>query len=59
MDKKREWEKANTTRMSFKFQNSTDADILAYLRKQPSMQGAIKEALRERMRLESEQSPDK
>ena len=59
MDKKREWEKANTVRMSFKFQKSTDADILAYLKTQPSMQGAIKEALRERMRLESEQSPDK
>lgn len=36
-----------TTRVGLKLNNNTDADILKWLEKQPSKQGAIKEAIRE------------
>ena len=41
------WVKANTTRIALKLQNSTDSDLINYLSKVPSKQGAIKQALRE------------
>ena len=36
----------STTRIAMKLNNSSDADILDWLNKQPSKQGAIKEAIR-------------
>lgn len=42
----KEWDKKNTTRINLKLNNNTDKDILDYLAKQPSKQGAIKAALR-------------
>jgi len=43
---KRAWMKANTTKVSMKLNNKTDADILERLSKQASMQGYIKELIR-------------
>lgn len=43
---KKEWDKLNTTDVRVKLNNRTDKDLLDYLAKQPSKQGAIKAALR-------------
>lgn len=46
----KEWKKNNTQHFGFRLQNSTDADILAYIKEQTaqgkSVQGIIKDALR-------------
>lgn len=47
---KRDWDAANTVFVGLKFNNNTDADIIAWLAKQPSKQGAIKAAIRSAMR---------
>lgn len=47
-----EWEKDNVTRVSLKFMNSTDADIVNYLKGKPK-QETIKRALRLLMEHES------
>lgn len=36
----------NTVRVSLKLNRRTDADVIAWLEKQPSKSGAIKEAIR-------------
>lgn len=41
-----EWDKKNTTRVSIKLVNTTDADILAWLDAQPNKQGYIKSLIR-------------
>ena len=40
----------NTKRYNIKLSRKTDADIIEYLDRVPSMQGAIKAALREQMK---------
>lgn len=40
------WNKDNTTRIPFRLNNHTDADIIAYLKKQPNTQGYIKSLIR-------------
>lgn len=41
------WDAEHTTRITLKLNNRTDADILAYLARQDSKQGRIKELIRE------------
>lgn len=41
------WDKENTTKITFKFNNNTDADILEFLNNAPNKQGLIKELLRQ------------
>lgn len=41
------YDAANTTRVSLKLNNKTDADILAKLEQEPSMQGYIKQLIRQ------------
>lgn len=48
-------EKAYTRRYGLKLNTNTDKDIIAWLEKQPSMQGAIKAAVRAQM--EKEEQP--
>lgn len=48
---KRDWDKENTVFVGLKLNNKTDADIIAWLAKQTSRQGAIKNAIRSSMRL--------
>ena len=43
---KKEWEKANTTRIQLKLNNNTDKDILAKLNTVPSKQGYIRSLIR-------------
>ena len=43
---KRAWMKANTTKVSLKLNNKTDAEIIKRLSQQESMQGYIKELIR-------------
>lgn len=43
---KRAWMKANTTKVSLKLNNKTDADIIERLAKQASKQGYIKALIR-------------
>lgn len=43
---KRAWMKANTTKVSMKLNNKTDADILERLGQQESIQGYIKSLIR-------------
>lgn len=43
---KRAWDAKNTTYMSLKLNNKTDADILRHLDKQASKQGYIKALIR-------------
>lgn len=40
------YDAANTTQIKFKFNNKTDADILAYLDKLDNKQGYIKDLIR-------------
>ena len=44
---KRAWMKANTTKVSMKLNNKTDADILAKLGEVESKQGYVKRLIRE------------
>ena len=39
----------NTRKYSLKFNRNTDADLINYLESQPSIQAAIKDALREKI----------
>lgn len=41
------YNRENTTKISIKLNNNTDADILDFLSKQDSKQGTIKAAMRE------------
>lgn len=43
---KREWDKANTVFVGLKLNSNTDSDIIEWLAKQPSRQGAVKAAIR-------------
>ena len=43
---KTDWDKANTRIVSLKLNAHTDADIITWLAKQPSKQGAIREVLK-------------
>lgn len=47
---KREWDAAHTVFVGLKLNSNTDADIITWLAKQPSKQGAIKNAIRAGMR---------
>lgn len=40
------WDRNNTTQLKLKLNNRTDADILAWLEKQDSKQGAVKKLIR-------------
>lgn len=42
----KKWTKENSTTFTFRFQNKGDADIIAYLNKQDSKNGKIKELIR-------------
>lgn len=44
-----EWQKEHVKRVLIKLNKNTDADIIAELEKQDSMQGYIKKAIREKM----------
>jgi hypothetical protein len=44
---RKKWTQKNTTHITMKLQNSTDADIIEYLRTCDSKQGIIKKAIRE------------
>lgn len=52
---KKEWDKVNTTDVRVKLNNRTDKDLLEYLAKQPSKQGAIKTALRKQIQEEDKE----
>lgn len=41
-----EWDKLHTTTLRLKLNNNTDAEIIAHLKRQPSMQGYIKTLIR-------------
>ena len=49
MAKITEWQKENVKQFTIRFNRKTDADILEELEKQKSVQGYIKEAIREKM----------
>lgn len=53
---KKAWMKANTTHVGVKLTNNTDGDIIQYLSQQPSKQGTIKQALREKMARETQKA---
>lgn len=40
------WDATHTTQIKLKLNDSTDADVLAWLDAQPSKQGAIKDLIR-------------
>lgn len=44
------YDKENTTQIKFKFNNSTDEDILTFLSTLPNKQGYIKELIRQDMK---------
>ena len=48
-------EKAYIRRYGLKYNINTDADIIAWLEKQPSMQGAIKVLIRAQIEKEAQQ----
>lgn len=50
------WKKANTTRMTFRFNNRTDADILEQLSEQDSKLGYVKRLIREDIKKENQSS---
>lgn len=41
------WKRANTTRMTFRFNNNTDAEVIERIKSQASMLGYIKRLVRE------------
>lgn len=47
---KREWTRANTTMVTLKLNNRTDADIIEWLQQAESKQRAIKDAIRKTMK---------
>ncbi len=47
------YDKEHTTRLQLKLNNKTDADVLAWLDKQPSKQGAIKALIRAKIEQEN------
>lgn len=49
---KKRYDDANTVQVKIKLNKKTDADILEYLDKSGNKQGAIKEALRAKIRKE-------
>ena len=52
---KKQWMKEHTTFIGLKLTHNTDGDILRWLDKQPSKQGAIRAVLKEHIRREQEQ----
>ena len=46
-DRRKKYDKENTVQVSVKLNKKTDADILAWLNRQPNKQGAIKDILRQ------------
>lgn len=48
-----EWQKENVKRVVIKLNKRTDADILEVLSKQESVQGYIKDAIRQRIRADN------
>jgi len=44
-DKDKEWRKTNTRFVGIMFQRNSEQEILDWLEKQPSMQGAVKELI--------------
>jgi len=46
----------NSTQISFKFNNKNDADILAWLKRQQSKQGAVKRLIRAAIAAEQQTS---
>ena len=50
------WMKEHTTEIKMRLSHSTDGDILQWLDKQPSKQGAIRAVLKEHIRREREQA---
>ena len=55
---KKTWDKANTVMLCAKLNQHTDADILQYLACQPSKQGTIKQALREKIARETQETQE-
>ena len=51
---KKKWIKGNTTVLSMKLNNSTDADIIKKLESVPNRQGYVKSAIRKDMAAEKE-----
>ena len=51
-EEKYKWEKENTLVVPIHLMKSTDADVVDWLGRQPSKQGAIKKAIREKMQRE-------
>ena len=49
-EKKRDWMKANTVMLTVKLNKRTDADIIEWIDKQASKQGAIKKAIRKQIK---------
>lgn len=49
MDYRDEWDRKNTVQVKLKLNKNTDADILAWLDRQGSKQGSIKDLIRESM----------
>jgi hypothetical protein len=52
-----QWKKDNTVRISVNLMKNTDSDIIEWLAKQPSKQGAIKESLRSYIALQGDANP--
>lgn len=57
-ESKKNWMKANTVKITAKLNQHTDADIIQYLSTQPSKQGTIKQALREKMARENQETQE-
>lgn len=50
------WDKENATRISLKFANKADADLIEYLEKCDNKQGEIKRLLRLAMAIEAKEN---
>ncbi len=48
-ERQKRYDDKNCVRLCLKLNKRTDADVLEWLKKQPSMQGAIKEVIREKI----------
>lgn len=48
------YDKANTTRLTLKFNNKSDADIIEWIAKQDKKQTSIKQAIREKIEREQD-----
>lgn len=51
------WRKEHTTGIRIRLNHNTDSDILEWLDKQSSRQGAIRAVLKEHIRQEQQQAP--